>query len=345
MTDITPMDRSLATFLRKVSTALFYKIQEIIDLVNTQSLIGKADKVTGATADNFASLDAVGNLEDSGLPKSKLAGVEDGATADQTGAEIKTAYEGESDTNAFTDAEKSKLSGIEASADVTDATNVNAAGAVMESDFNAQTVLAAVSDNTPTPITIGEAEILGRATGGNVGALTAANVRTIINVENGADVTDATNVNTAGAVMNSDTTTASMSFVIDEDDMSSDSATKVPTQQSVKAYTDTFAKVKTGSYTGDGTTSNGITGVGFQPKIVWIWTHPSSETAQTEVFKCDQSWGDYAFYHINSNLVSLDNRIKSLDSDGFTVSDDEPAYGSEQHPNKNGTTYDYLAIG
>lgn len=57
-------------------------------------------------------------------------------------------------------------------------------------------------------------------------------------IEAGADVTDATNVDAAGAVMNSDTSTASMSFVIDEDSMSSNSATKVPTQQSVKAYVD-----------------------------------------------------------------------------------------------------------
>lgn len=55
-------------------------------------------------------------------------------------------------------------------------------------------------------------------------------------IEAGADVTDATNVDAAGAVMNSDTSTAEISFVIDEDDMSSDSATKVPTQQSVKAH-------------------------------------------------------------------------------------------------------------
>ena len=48
--------------------------------------------------------------------KTKLDGIEASATADQTGAEIKSAYEGESDTNAFTDAEKTKLSGIEASA-------------------------------------------------------------------------------------------------------------------------------------------------------------------------------------------------------------------------------------
>ena len=58
-------------------------------------------------------------------------------------------------------------------------------------------------------------------------------------IEAGADVTDSTNVDSAGAVMNSDTSTAAMSFVIDEDNMASDSATKVPTQQSVKAYVDT----------------------------------------------------------------------------------------------------------
>lgn len=48
--------------------------------------------------------------------KSKLDGIEASATADQSNAEIKTAYEANSDTNAFTDADHSKLDGIEASA-------------------------------------------------------------------------------------------------------------------------------------------------------------------------------------------------------------------------------------
>jgi hypothetical protein len=43
----------------------------------------------------------------------KLSGIEEGATADQTGAEIKTAYEANSDTNAFTDAEKTKLQNLD----------------------------------------------------------------------------------------------------------------------------------------------------------------------------------------------------------------------------------------
>ncbi|QGH74830.1 hypothetical protein MAL1_00083 [Bacteriophage DSS3_MAL1] len=45
--------------------------------------------------------------------KTKLAGVEPNATADMTGAQIKSAYEGEANTNAFTDAEKAKLAGLE----------------------------------------------------------------------------------------------------------------------------------------------------------------------------------------------------------------------------------------
>ena len=43
----------------------------------------------------------------------KLSGIEENATADQTNAEIKTAYEANSDTNAFTDAEKTKLQNLD----------------------------------------------------------------------------------------------------------------------------------------------------------------------------------------------------------------------------------------
>jgi hypothetical protein len=67
----------------------------------------------------------------------------------------------------------------------------------------------------------------------------AADFSKLDGIEASADVTDAGNVAAAGAVMEADTTTAAMSFVIDEDNMASDLATKVPTQQSVKAYVDT----------------------------------------------------------------------------------------------------------
>jgi hypothetical protein len=61
----------------------------------------------------------------------KLDGIEAGATADQTNAEIRAAVEAATDSNVFTDADHTKLEGIEAGADVTDATNVANAGAVM----------------------------------------------------------------------------------------------------------------------------------------------------------------------------------------------------------------------
>jgi len=46
----------------------------------------------------------------------KLSGIEEGATADQTNAEIRAAVEAASDSNVFTDADHSKLNGIEVSA-------------------------------------------------------------------------------------------------------------------------------------------------------------------------------------------------------------------------------------
>lgn len=53
----------------------------------------------------------------SAADKTKMDGIETGATADQSDAEIKTAYENNSDTNAFTDALQTKLNGIASSAD------------------------------------------------------------------------------------------------------------------------------------------------------------------------------------------------------------------------------------
>jgi len=85
----------------------------------------------------------------------------------------------------ITSAERTKLGGIEALADVTDATNVNAAGAVMESDYNAHTILQATTDNTPVAITVGEQTVVGRITGGNIVALTVAQLITLIGLNGG----------------------------------------------------------------------------------------------------------------------------------------------------------------
>lgn len=116
-----------------------------------------------------------------------------GATQDQSGSEIKTAYEGEADTNDFSDAEQSKLSGIETGADVTDATNVAVAGAVMKTAFNANTILRATADDTPAALLIAEETLLGRRTGEVISDLSVAEVRQML------DSLTLTNAN-AGAI-------------------------------------------------------------------------------------------------------------------------------------------------
>ena len=68
--------------------------------------------------------------------------------------------------------------------------------------------------------------------------MTATERTKLAGIETGADVTDAANVNAAGATMNTDTDVSGNSWVIDEDNFASNLATKVPTQQSTKAYVD-----------------------------------------------------------------------------------------------------------
>ena len=99
-------------------------------------------------------------------------------------------------------------------------------------------------------------------------------------------------------------------------------------------------RIKTGTYTGDGTTGQAITGVGFQLKYVYIFPAITSQTAQNSMFKTDQ-FGIYAIWETPSSFYSYDNRIVSLDSDGFTVDDD----GLNSFPNASGVTYNYLALG
>jgi hypothetical protein len=65
----------------------------------------------------------------------------------------------------LTSPERSKLGLIEAEADVTDATNVALAGAVMSSLYDANTVLLATSDNTPVAAALAANTWVGRLTG------------------------------------------------------------------------------------------------------------------------------------------------------------------------------------
>lgn len=121
--------------------------------------------------------------------------------------------------------------------------------------------------------------------------------------------------------------------------------------ETVKAYLKAyfieqgFARIKTGTYTGDGATSLAITGVGFKPKIVIISC--SGAGADLPVFLCtDIMAADEAqsFISAGAAVASIDkaaNMIIALGSDGFTVDD----AAGDAHPNKNTQVYDYVAIG
>ena len=72
---------------------------------------------------------------------------------------------------------------------ITAAEQALVAGAVQESDYAAQSILMAVADDTPLPVTVGASTIVGRTAAGDVAALSAADARTVLNVADGADVT------------------------------------------------------------------------------------------------------------------------------------------------------------
>jgi len=71
----------------------------------------------------------------------------------------------------------------------------------------ANSVMIATTANTPIELAVAASRIVGRGAAGDITALDKAAALTILNVEDGADVTDATNVGNAGAVMESDFTT------------------------------------------------------------------------------------------------------------------------------------------
>lgn len=105
--------------------------------------------------------------------RTKLSGIESGATADQTGAEIKALYEAQADTNAYTDAEKIKLTGIEAGA-TADQTNAeilsgweSAAGLTVATDL----FLEDGSIPLTGPLTLLSTDVSGAPSAGTAGRL------------------------------------------------------------------------------------------------------------------------------------------------------------------------------
>lgn len=102
-----------------------------------------------------------------------ILNVEDGSTADQTNGEIKTAYEANANTNAFTDAEQTKLAGIAtgAIANVVEDTTPQLGG---DLDINSQSL-----------VTTGNADLLLEPNGSG-----AVSVSGVTDYENNVTVDD-----------------------------------------------------------------------------------------------------------------------------------------------------------
>ncbi len=104
----------------------------------------------------------------------------------------------------------------------------------------------------------------------------------------------------------------------------------------------------TGEYTGDGTLSQAITGIGFTPAYVKIW---NKETAPNIVVKIFETTKEILDDHANKMSIRQDdvvsgapetavNAIISFDPDGFTVDD----RGVDADPNTDGKTYNYICF-
>ena len=117
----------------------------------------------------------------------KLVGIEEGATADQTNAEIRAAVEAASDSNVFTDADHNKLNQIEDSA-TADQTSSEIKTLLQSDKLTANEI----ADDAVTYAKIQNVSATDRVLGrdssgaGEVEEITPANLRTMINVEDGA---------------------------------------------------------------------------------------------------------------------------------------------------------------
>ena len=126
------------------------------------------------------------------------------------------------------------------------------------------------------------------------------------------------------------------------------SVTDIDVQTALETLDDVLggAGTKSGSFTGDGTTSMPITGVGFKPKYLKIWTRVTVDGTNITAFETtdvilDDNAAGGAYKILGAGVHSFEtNHIKSLDVDGFTVSDN----GADNHPNKLNQVYNYFAI-
>ena len=155
-----------------------------------------------------------GGLEADVSAYSGLIKISGGATAQ---AVADTDYQSVLSEGAFADGDKTKLDGIEASADVTDTANVTAAGALMDSEV---TNLADVKTFDPADYaTAAQGSLADSAQQPpSEGAFVNGDKTKLDGIESGADVTDTANVTAAGALMDSEVTNLAQVKAFDSSD-------------------------------------------------------------------------------------------------------------------------------
>ena len=199
----------------------------VATLTGTQTLTNKT--LTAPTISGNLTTDGTIDGRDVATDGAKLDGIEAGATADQTAAEIRTLVDSASDSNVFTDADHTKLDGIEANAtaDQTAAeirTLVDSASdsnVFTDSDHSKLDGIEAGATGDQTNAEIRAA--VEAATDSNV--FTDADHSKLDGIEAGADVTDTTNVTAAGAVMDSELTNETAVKSLDQGVATTDSPT------------------------------------------------------------------------------------------------------------------------
>lgn len=112
--------------------------------------------------------------------------------------------------------------------------------------------------------------------------------------------------------------------------------TNTPTFTSTPTFTNTptppTSWLATGSYVGDDVDGRAITGIGFQPDVVFIKT----ELGRPGIVRTSTMSGDSAKV-LPQGAVLRSNRIQSLTADGFTV-------GDHNQVNNNGEMYYWIAM-
>jgi hypothetical protein len=291
----------IAAAISGSSTALSASIAA--DIANqSQTITLSADSGTNDTYTTGETLTFTGGngiatvVSDNNIAINGVAGLVSGS------AQVVALVEAGTDSNTFTDADHSKLDAIEASADVTDATNVTAAGALMDSEV---TDLAGIKGVTISTLQVKPSE----------GAFADGDKTKLDAIEASADVTDTTNVTAAGALMDSELTNLA--------------AVKAINQSLVTGASPSFVDLTlSGNLTVSGTTTNINTAdLAIEDKFILlnsgsatgnsgiIAQNSSSNGQGTALFFDDTAnrWSlDYTGANANTDVVAADARIAAV---------------------------------